>query len=248
MALLTADRTWVRDSACKWNSFRPIPPGRCTLPTAGTRPSGRRSAIFSRRRAIDVEREYYINDAGRQMDILAVSAWLRYLERCGEKFAFPANAYVGEYLAAVGEQLFGRRRHGPSAIRLGGLQRPAAGRAAGRRQGRFHRRADRARARVDWRCCLRDGAAHRARRDCRRYPRGSRGIRRHLRSLVLRALIERKRRHRPLDRGPEESPHTPISKTARSGSRARISATRRTASSFATTGSRLTSPPILPTC
>ena len=53
-----------------------------------------------------VQREYYINDAGRQMDILAVSAWLRYLERCGEKFTFPANAYVGDYLAAVGEQLF----------------------------------------------------------------------------------------------------------------------------------------------
>src|SRR5258707_14323385 len=53
-----------------------------------------------------VQREYYINDAGRQMDILAVSAWLRYLERCGERFAFPANAYVGEYLVAVGEQLF----------------------------------------------------------------------------------------------------------------------------------------------
>jgi arginyl-tRNA synthetase len=54
----------------------------------------------------DVQREYYINDAGRQMDILAVSAWLRYLERCGETFTFPANAYVGEYLVAVGEQLF----------------------------------------------------------------------------------------------------------------------------------------------
>ena len=53
-----------------------------------------------------VEREYYINDAGRQMDILAVSAWLRYLQRCGEVFNFPANAYVGEYLMAVGEQLF----------------------------------------------------------------------------------------------------------------------------------------------
>ena len=54
----------------------------------------------------DVEREYYINDAGRQTDILAVSAWLRYLERCGEQFAFPSNAYVGEYLVAVGDQLF----------------------------------------------------------------------------------------------------------------------------------------------
>ena len=53
-----------------------------------------------------VQREYYLNDAGRQMDILAVSAWLRYLERCGEQFTFPANAYVGEYLVAVGEQLF----------------------------------------------------------------------------------------------------------------------------------------------
>ncbi len=55
----------------------------------------------------DVQREYYINDAGRQMDILAVSAWLRYLEHCGEKFTFPANAYVGDYLAAVGARLFG---------------------------------------------------------------------------------------------------------------------------------------------
>jgi arginyl-tRNA synthetase len=54
----------------------------------------------------DVEREYYINDAGRQTDILAVSAWLRYLERCGERFAFPSNAYVGEYLVAVAENLF----------------------------------------------------------------------------------------------------------------------------------------------
>jgi arginyl-tRNA synthetase len=54
----------------------------------------------------DVQREYYVNDAGRQTDILAVSAWLRYLERCGEHFAFPSNAYVGEYLVAVGGQLF----------------------------------------------------------------------------------------------------------------------------------------------
>jgi arginyl-tRNA synthetase len=52
-----------------------------------------------------VEREYYINDAGRQMDILAVSAWLRYLEHCGERFSFPSNAYVGEYLVPVGGQL-----------------------------------------------------------------------------------------------------------------------------------------------
>jgi arginyl-tRNA synthetase len=45
-----------------------------------------------------VQTEYYVNDAGRQMDILALSIWLRYLELCGEKFTFPANAYQGDYI------------------------------------------------------------------------------------------------------------------------------------------------------
>jgi arginyl-tRNA synthetase len=53
-----------------------------------------------------VEREYYINDAGRQMDILAVSCWLRYLEHCGERFTFPANGYVGDYIAPIAARLF----------------------------------------------------------------------------------------------------------------------------------------------
>jgi arginyl-tRNA synthetase len=53
----------------------------------------------------DVEREYYINDAGRQVDILAVSTWLRYLERCGETIEFPSNGYRGDYLHAVAERL-----------------------------------------------------------------------------------------------------------------------------------------------
>jgi arginyl-tRNA synthetase len=52
------------------------------------------------------EREYYINDAGRQMEILAVSTWLRYLERCGEHFVFPANGYRGDYIVAIAERLF----------------------------------------------------------------------------------------------------------------------------------------------
>jgi arginyl-tRNA synthetase len=50
--------------------------------------------------------EYYINDAGRQMDILATSVWLRYLELCGEKFIFPSNAYRGSYVYKIAEQLF----------------------------------------------------------------------------------------------------------------------------------------------
>jgi arginyl-tRNA synthetase len=52
-----------------------------------------------------VAREYYINDAGRQMEILAASTWLRYLEQCGERFAFPANGYRGEYIVAIAAEL-----------------------------------------------------------------------------------------------------------------------------------------------
>ena len=46
----------------------------------------------------EVQREYYVNDNGRQMDILAVSVWLRYLELCGEGIGFPDNGYRGEYI------------------------------------------------------------------------------------------------------------------------------------------------------
>ncbi len=45
-----------------------------------------------------VTREFYVNDAGRQMDILALSTWLRYLELNGVHVAFPANAYQGGYV------------------------------------------------------------------------------------------------------------------------------------------------------
>jgi arginyl-tRNA synthetase len=45
-----------------------------------------------------VHREYYVNDAGRQMDILATSMWLRYLALNGLGFDFPQNAYQGDYV------------------------------------------------------------------------------------------------------------------------------------------------------
>jgi len=67
-----------------------------------------------------VAREYYINDAGRQMEILAASTWLRYLEHCGERFTFPANGYRGEYIVAIAQQLFaaegGALRHGATDV------------------------------------------------------------------------------------------------------------------------------------
>jgi arginyl-tRNA synthetase len=65
-----------------------------------------------------VHREYYINDAGRQMDIIAVSIWLRYLELGGEQFAFPANGYQGDYVRDIAAQL--QQQVGAR------LQRPAA--------------------------------------------------------------------------------------------------------------------------
>ena len=40
--------------------------------------------------------EYYVNDAGRQMDILTVSIWLRYLTLCSETIIFPANGYQSD--------------------------------------------------------------------------------------------------------------------------------------------------------
>ncbi len=52
-----------------------------------------------------VYREYYINDAGRQIDILAVSVYLRYLELCGETVAFPSNGYRAEYILPVARAL-----------------------------------------------------------------------------------------------------------------------------------------------
>ncbi len=52
-----------------------------------------------------VKREYYVNDAGRQMEILAASTWLRYLELCGEPVVFPANGYRGEYILAIAARL-----------------------------------------------------------------------------------------------------------------------------------------------
>lgn len=53
----------------------------------------------------EVQREYYVNDAGRQMDILATSVWLRYLEECGEVLTFPDNGYRGDYIREIAANL-----------------------------------------------------------------------------------------------------------------------------------------------
>jgi arginyl-tRNA synthetase len=52
-----------------------------------------------------VHREYYVNDAGRQMDILCVSVWLRYLELGGVQVRFPDNGYKGDYVVEIARAL-----------------------------------------------------------------------------------------------------------------------------------------------
>jgi len=65
----------------------------------------------------DVTREYYINDAGAQVDVLARSAFLRYREALGEEVGnIPEGLYPGDYLIPVGEEL--AKSHGPTLLQL----------------------------------------------------------------------------------------------------------------------------------
>jgi arginyl-tRNA synthetase len=61
-----------------------------------------------------VTREYYINDAGAQVDVLARSAFLRYREALGETITIPEGLYPGDYLVAVGENL--AKAHGDALL------------------------------------------------------------------------------------------------------------------------------------
>ena len=61
-----------------------------------------------------MQREYYINDAGRQVDILTVSVWVRYLQALGEPVRFPENGYRADYVNAIGASV--QAAHG-SALR-----------------------------------------------------------------------------------------------------------------------------------
>jgi len=54
----------------------------------------------------DVVSEYYLNDAGRQMDILAFSVWFRYVELCGVGVAYPDKCYQGAYIIDIAKDLY----------------------------------------------------------------------------------------------------------------------------------------------
>lgn len=61
-----------------------------------------------------VDREYYVNDAGRQMDILATSTYLRYLELTGQSLVFPKNAYQGDYVKEIAQSIIDK--HGDAYV------------------------------------------------------------------------------------------------------------------------------------
>ena len=61
-----------------------------------------------------VQKEYYVNDNGRQMDILATSIWLRYIELCGIPIVFPDNGYQGEYIFDIARKV--RKKYGDKFI------------------------------------------------------------------------------------------------------------------------------------
>jgi arginyl-tRNA synthetase len=58
----------------------------------------------------DVEREYYVNDAGGQIEKLGLSLYLRYRELCGEVVEFPPDGYPGEYVREIAADI--KRRWG----------------------------------------------------------------------------------------------------------------------------------------
>ena len=62
----------------------------------------------------DVTREYYINDGGAQVDVLARSVYLRYLEANGQEVAFEDGTYPGDYLILVGEAV--KEKYGDTLV------------------------------------------------------------------------------------------------------------------------------------
>ena len=73
-------------------------------------------ALLMRAVGFKVDCEYYVNDAGRQMNILATSIWLRYLQQSGVALPFPSNGYKSQaYIYDITETLI--KAHGDTFVR-----------------------------------------------------------------------------------------------------------------------------------
>ena len=71
-------------------------------------------ASLMRAVGFEVDCAYYVNDAGRQMNILATSVWLRYLECHQINFSFPINGYKGEYIVDIANSI--KSQHGDAFV------------------------------------------------------------------------------------------------------------------------------------
>jgi arginyl-tRNA synthetase len=71
-------------------------------------------ASLMRAVGFDVDCEYYVNDAGRQMNILATSIWLRYLEINDIELTFPVNGYKGDYIYDIAHSI--KSQHGNALV------------------------------------------------------------------------------------------------------------------------------------
>jgi arginyl-tRNA synthetase len=108
---------------------RPIRPAHCMWAIAGARCLAMRWQHCSAATGYDVTKEYYINDAGAQVDTCSArSAFLRYREALGETIGeIPAGLYPGDYLKAVGQALAAEHgtKLGPCRKRMAGTGRRA---------------------------------------------------------------------------------------------------------------------------
>ena len=226
------------------------PAARRPRPARGA--SARRSRTCSRPAGWRVHREYYVNDAGRQMDILAASVWLRYLEALRrDSCRFPPNGYRGDYVRPDGRAAATRRR----AMRCG-ARPPSCSRGLPTDEPRAATRTlyiDAVIARA--RSC----SATTASAQCS--TSGSTDILADIRDDLADFGVRFDRWYSeqdlgdgkdggPIDRAPgapARARRTSSSRTARPGFARRSSATRRTASSCARTARRPTSPPTSPT-
>ena len=102
------------------STSRPTRPGRCMSATAAARCSAMRWPTCSPSPATTVTREYYINDAGAQVDVLARSAFLRYREALGEDDRRDPRG-------ALSRRLPEARRRGAGRGARRGAARPAGG-------------------------------------------------------------------------------------------------------------------------
>ena len=128
-------RTVLREGAALWREARSAAAEKVNVEYVSANPTGPmhvghcRGAVFGdalcsllQFAGYDVTREYYINDAGAQVDVLARSAFLRYREALGEDIgAIPEGLYPGDYLVPVGQALadeYGDKLLGDAGKRL----------------------------------------------------------------------------------------------------------------------------------